>query len=286
MKTVIVTGASRGIGLETALKFGRAGYKVFATMRNPDGAGSFKKVIQDESLPITILKMDVNSDESVKQCMNFILKENHSIDVLINNAGIERHGSIEEMDLSDFKDVMETNYFGVIRCVKAVLPNMRGKSSGCIINVASVAGKIANSPLGSYAASKFALEAISEVLAQEVKSLNIRVAIVEPGIIDTDMARNIGKSEDSIYPQANRFSGLFVASLKNPTGPSLVADKMLEIVASNTWKLRHPVGPDAEPFIQWRASLTDEEWVDWHAANDEDWYSAVETSFGLNARGD
>jgi len=221
MKTVIVTGASRGIGLETALTFGRAGYKVFATMRNPAGAESFREKIQDESLPITILKMDVNSDESVNKCFKTMLEENGSIDVLVNNAGIERHGSIEEMDLSDFKDVMETNYFGVLRCVKAVLSQMRSKSSGCIINVASVAGKIANTPLGLYAASKFALEAISEALAQEVKPFNIRVAIVEPGIIDTDMARNIGKSGDSIYPQTNRFSGLFVASLKKPYGSYL-----------------------------------------------------------------
>lgn len=161
---------------------------------------------------------------------------------------------------------------------------MRANRKGCIINVASVAGHIANSPLGGYAASKHALEAISEALAQEVKSFNIRVKIVEPGIINTKMAQDIRDTSDSIYPQVNRFGGLFTASLNTPTPPSLVADKILEVAEDNNWKLRHPVGPDAAPFIEWRASMTDEEWVDWNAANDEDWYASVEQDFGLNAR--
>ena len=284
MKSVIITGASRGIGLDTALAFGRAGYKVFATMRNPEKAIELKEKIKAESLPISISAMDVDSDESVQQCIDAILLENGSIDVLVNNAGIEYHGSIEDLTMADFKEVMETNYFGVLRCIKALLPLMRKNRNGCIINVASVAGKISSSPLGAYAASKFALEAVSEALAQEVKAFNIRVAIVEPGIIDTAMARNISIGDDSVYPQSKRFAGLFAASLKTPTQASLVAGKMLEIANSESWQLRHPVGPDAIPFLAWRASMNDEEWVDWNAANDEDWYKAVENSFGLNAR--
>jgi NAD(P)-dependent dehydrogenase (short-subunit alcohol dehydrogenase family) len=286
MKSVIITGANKGIGYDTALAFGRAGYKVFATIRNPESAAALKQMIKEGSLPITILVMDVDSDESVKNCIDMIYKETGSVDVLVNNAGIERHGSIEELDMSEFKAVMETNYFGVLRCIKAVLPQMRHDRNGCIINITSIAGKIANTPLGPYTASKHALEAISEALAQEVKPFNIRVAIVEPGIIDTQMARNISHGGDSIYPQSNRFGGLFVASLKTPTSASIVADKILEIADSETWQLRHPVGPDAVPFLHWRASMPDEQWVDWNAMNDEDWYNAVETSFGLNARQD
>lgn len=284
MKSVIITGTSKGIGLETALAFGRAGYKVFATMRNPQNATSFEQKIKEESLNIVISKMDVDSDQSVKQCIDAINKEHSSIDVLVNNAGIERHGSIEEMPMDDFQAIMNTNYLGVLRCTKALLPQMRKNKKGCIINVASVAGHISNSPLGGYAASKHALEAISEALAQEVKPFNVKVAIIEPGIIDTQMARAIVKSGDSIYPQSNRFGGLFAASLKTPTQATLVADKILEVANSNDWKLRHPVGPDAEPFIAWRASMSDEQWVDWNAANDEDWYKSVEHDFGLNAR--
>jgi len=284
MKTVLITGTSKGIGLEKALAFGRAGYKVFATMRNPENAAAFKQQIKEESLPISIHKMDVDSDVSVNKCMEIIIHENGFIDVLVNNAGIEHNNSIEEMEMSDFKAVMETNYFGVLRCIKSVLPLMRKNRKGCIINISSVSGHIANTPLAAYTASKHALEAVSEALAGEVKPFNIRVALVEPGIIDTQMANNIKTGNESIYPQVNRFSGLFAASLKTPTSPTLVAEKILEIAESGTWKLRHPVGPDAEPFIAWRASMTDEDWVDWNAANDEDWYNAVEQTFGLNAR--
>jgi NAD(P)-dependent dehydrogenase (short-subunit alcohol dehydrogenase family) len=284
MKSVIITGTSKGIGMETALVFARAGYKVFATMRNPGMATAFKQKIKEESLSITIAAMDVDSDESVKQCIDAIIRENGAIDVLVNNAGIERHGSIEELKMEDFKSVMETNYFGVLRCTKALLPLMRKNRHGCIINVASIAGRIANTPLGAYAASKFALEAVSESLAQEVKPHNIRVAIVEPGIINTQMANDIGIGDDSIYPQPKRFAGLFAASLKTPTPPSMVADKILEIAESSSWQLRYTVGPDALPFLQWRASMTDEEYVDWNAATDEEWYNAVQNTFGLNAR--
>ena len=284
MKTALITGTSKGIGLETALFFGRAGYKVFATMRNPEKASEFKQKIASESLDISIHKMDVDSDASVNNCIDSIFDNHEHIDVLVNNAGIERHGSIEEMSMNDFESVMNTNYLGVLRCTKALLPQMRKKKTGCIINVASVAGHISNSPLGAYAASKYALEAVSEALAQEVKPFNIRVAIVEPGIINTEMATDISVDGESIYPHSKRQAGLFAAALKTPTPPSLVANKILEISESNSWKLRHPVGPDAEPFIAWRASMSDEEWVDWNSVNDEDWYNSVERDFGLNAR--
>jgi NAD(P)-dependent dehydrogenase (short-subunit alcohol dehydrogenase family) len=284
MKSVIITGANRGIGLETALAFAGAGYKVFATMRNPDSATVLKQKIKEESLSISVSAMDVNADESVKSCIDAILQENGSVDVLVNNAGIERHGSVEELSMADFKDVMETNYFGVLRCTKALLPSMRKNRNGCIINVASIAGRIANTPLGAYNASKFALEAVSESLAQEVKPFNIRVVIVEPGIINTQMANDISASDECIYPQTKRFAGLFVASLKKPTPPTIVAEKILEIAHSQLWQLRYPVGPDALPFLQWRSSMTDEQYVDWNAATDEEWYNAVQNTFGLDAR--
>ena len=285
MKTVVITGANRGIGLDTAIAFARAGYKVYATMRNPQGATVLREMIKNESLLISMMQMDVNDDDSVINCLNQIQDESGALDVIVNNAGIERHGAIEEMDLSVFKEVMETNYFGVIRCVKAVLPLMRENEKGCIINIASVAGHISSSPLAPYSSSKFALEAFSEALAQEVKPFNIRVGIVEPGIINTDMASDIQAAEpNSNYPQAFRFGGMFRASLENPTSPTLVADTILNVVQSGTWDLRHPVGPDAIPFLEWRASMTDEQWVDWNAAPDDEWYDAVQESFGLDAR--
>src|SRR6266436_5873963 len=106
--------------------------------------------------------------------------EGAPLDVLVNNAGVERHGSIEELPMEAFRSTMETNYFGALRCIRAVLPGMRERRSGCIVNVTSVAGRLATAPMAPYTASKFALEALSEVLAQEMKPFNVRVAIVEP----------------------------------------------------------------------------------------------------------
>jgi NAD(P)-dependent dehydrogenase (short-subunit alcohol dehydrogenase family) len=284
MKSVLVTGSNKGIGFETALSFARGGYKVFATMRNLESAESLKKQITEESLNVIIYKMDVDSDESVKHCIQSIIEEHGIIDVLVNNAGIERHGSIEELPMSDFKAIMETNYFGVIRCIQAVLPQMRENKNGCIINVGSVAGKIANTPLSAYCASKFALEALIESLAGEVKPFNIRVSLIQPGIIDTKMAHDVTKDSNSKYPQVLRFGAMFEESLKQPTPPSLVADLMFEIANGDSWQLRHPVGPTALPFLGWRASLTDEQWVDFNAQTDEEWYNSVETTFGMNVR--
>ena len=285
MTTVLVTGSSTGIGLATALAFGRAGHTVAAAMRNPARAPELASVAARDHLPITVYTMDVDSDASVSESTARIAHEIGPIDVLVNNAGIERMGSVEQLSLADFRAVMETNYFGVIRCIQAVLPAMRAKRSGCIINIASVAGHIAMSPMASYAASKYALEALSECLAQEVKPHDIRVAIVEPGIIDTAMSRHIGTvGAPSLYPQQHRTAGLFSAALTNPAPPSLVAEKVLEIATTRTWQLRHPVGPDAAPFLGWRSQMSDEAWVDFGALDDDAWYDRVKSDFGLDAR--
>lgn len=127
------------------------------------------------------------------------------------------------------------------------------------------------------------MEALSESLAQDVKRFNVGVAIVEPGLIDTPMARRIGPHHASLYPQQRRFAALFTASLQNPAPPSLVGERMVEIVESGTWQLRHPVGPDALPFLAWRKAMNDEEWVDWGALDDDAWYDRVEADFGMDA---
>ncbi|MEO6816451.1 MAG: SDR family NAD(P)-dependent oxidoreductase [Edaphobacter sp.] len=133
----------------------------------------------------------MDSDVSVRDAIAAIHKDHGPVDVLVNNAGVERTGSVEELPLADFRATMETNYFGVIRCVQAVAPLMRQRRSGCIVNVSSVSGRITPPPLAAYNASKWALEALSEALASEMKSFNVHVAIVEPGIIDTAMPHRI-----------------------------------------------------------------------------------------------
>ncbi|MEO6382521.1 MAG: SDR family oxidoreductase [Nitrobacter sp.] len=283
--SILVTGASRGIGRATCLSLARAGHRVFATMRDPSKAVELSAIAGAESLPIIVSAMDVDSDDSVRLGVGDIAAQHGQVDVLVNNAGIERRGSVEELALGEFRAVMETNYFGAIRCIQAVLPSMRARGSGCIINITSVSGRISSSPLGPYAASKFALEALSEALAQEVKALGIRVAIVQPGIINTDMASAIAaEAEGSLYPHSRRLAGMFAASLKTPTSPELVGDAIRSIIESDSPRFRNPVGPDAEPFLAWRAAMTDEQWVDWGATGDESWYAAVEKDFGLDAR--
>jgi NAD(P)-dependent dehydrogenase (short-subunit alcohol dehydrogenase family) len=285
MASVLITGTSTGIGLATALTLGRAGHEVYATMRDPSRAPELAEKTAHEKLPIKISVMDVDSDDSVKTAIANIQKDAGQIDVLVNNAGVERNGSIEELPLSEFRAVMETNYFGPLRCIQALVPQMRLRRSGCIINIASVAGHVANSPLAPYTASKFALEALSEALAGEMKTFCVRVAIVEPGIIDTPMARRLEQPlHASPYAQQKRFAHLFAASLKEPAQPSLVAEKVREIIESGTWQLRHPVGPDALPLLGWRKSMTDEEWVDLNAADDDTWYTRVEQDFGMAIR--
>jgi NAD(P)-dependent dehydrogenase (short-subunit alcohol dehydrogenase family) len=162
---------------------------------------------------------------------------------------------------------------------------MRQRQSGCIINVTSVAGRISSAPLTPYMASKWALEALSEGLAGEMKMFNVRVAVVEPGIIDTAMAQGIGCCESgSPYPHRERFAAIFAAALKHPTPPSLVAQKIVEVAESDSWQLRHPVGPDAVPFLQWRNSMTDEQWVAYNASDNETFFQQFERDFGLDAR--
>jgi NAD(P)-dependent dehydrogenase (short-subunit alcohol dehydrogenase family) len=254
-------------------------------MRKPTRAPELAETAAKEQLPIHISIMDVDSDSSVKEGMDAIYRDAKQIDVLVNNAGVEGNGSVEELPLQKIRAVMETNYFGALRCIQAVVPDMRQRKSGCIINIASVAGRIANSPLGCYAASKFALEAITEALAQEMISFNVRVALVEPGIIDTAMARRIETpTGPATYPQQKRFAHLFEASLRHPGQPSIVAEKILEIINSDTRQLRHTVGADAEPLLAWRKSMTDEEWVALHGASDDVWYERLERDFGMEIR--
>ena len=140
MASVLITGTSAGIGLSTALTVARAGHTVYATMRNPANSTELAELAARERLPIHISTMDVDSDDSVKSGIEAIYKNAKHIDVLVNNAGLEASGSVEELPLAKMRAVMETNYFGVLRCIQAVIPDMRQRKSGCIINISSISG--------------------------------------------------------------------------------------------------------------------------------------------------
>ena len=286
MPVALITGCSTGIGFETAAAMARAGYEVFATMRNPGAAPDLAALAAKENLPITIVQMDVDSDESVRDGMQQILARSRRIDVLVNNAGVGGGGPVEEADIAEYRRVMETNFFGVLRCTQAVLPGMRLQRSCHIINISSVAGRMAMAPQAAYAASKWALEAMSEVLAQEVKRFGILVALVEPGVIATPIFAKAKQREWGVYyPQPRRMMALFKASLQNPTPPSVVAHKIVGIVQSGDATLRHPAGPDANGFLSWRASMTDEQWIAWGGAeSDEEWLRNMKRDLGLDIR--
>jgi NAD(P)-dependent dehydrogenase (short-subunit alcohol dehydrogenase family) len=281
MPRILITGCSSGIGLATALELGRAGHTVYATMRNPARAPGLAETVSKERLPISILTMDVAADRSVSECFASVHRKGGTVDVLVNNAGVEYHGTVEELPMEAFRSAMETNYFGALRCIREVLPGMRERGSGCIINVSSVAGKISCSPLAPYTASKFALEALSEALAGEMKPFGVRVAIVEPGVIETQMARAVETAPASRYRQPVQMAALFRASLKQPTAPALVAGVIRNIIESGTWQVRHPAGPDAQPFLNWRSAMTDEQWVDFNALDAAGFRERVKADFGL-----
>src|ERR1700730_2041315 len=284
MALALVTGTSTGIGFATAVAFARAGHHVYATMRHPDRAPELASTAAKDKLHIKILPMDVDDDASVIKATAQVLAGGGRIDVLVNNAGIDLKGPIEEVPLAEFRRVMETNYFGVLRCIQAVLPGMRKQGEGHIVNMSSVGGRITGMSQGPYCGSKYALEAVSEILAGEVKSFGIRVAIIEPGVIETPIfGKRRSIPANSRYPQERRMNAIFDAGRKDQIPPSVVADKIVEIVQSKTWKLRHPIGPDAQPYLQYRASITDEEWVNLHSIeSDQEFAAIIKRTFGMD----
>jgi NAD(P)-dependent dehydrogenase (short-subunit alcohol dehydrogenase family) len=283
MAVALVTGTSSGIGLATAVSLARRGHNVIASMRDLSRAAELRKIAEAEKLQISLEELDVNSDASVEKSINRLLVEHDQIDVLVNNAGLGGGGSIEELPFDFFRDVMETNYFGALRCIKALIPSMRARRNGCIVNITSIAGRMAIAPAACYAASKWALEALSECLAQEMKAFNVRVAIVEPGVIATPIFSKARPSpQNSPYPHTRRQRALFAASLTQPTSPYVVGEKICDIVEGSNWQLRYPVGPDAEHFLKWRAGKSDEEIVRLGGATDDEFRSLAKRDFGLD----
>jgi NAD(P)-dependent dehydrogenase (short-subunit alcohol dehydrogenase family) len=283
MAIILITGSSRGIGLATAVVLARSGHTVIATMRDPNSADELLRIVATERLSVTILALDTNDDNSVAQAFDRVHADHGRIDVLVNNAGISGPGPVDETPLDLFRQVMETNYFGALRCIKAVLPGMLARRTGCIVNVSSVAGRVAIAPQAPYAASKYALEALSECLAQEVRAFNVRVALVEPGPIATQSLDKVQRAQPKTdYPQLRRLAALFAAAMERPTLPSAAGDLIRQIVESNSWQLRYTVGPLAPLFIKWRAKTNDEDWVNLIAGNDSEWVASVKREMGLD----
>ncbi|HET7343328.1 MAG TPA: SDR family oxidoreductase, partial [Methylomirabilota bacterium] len=226
MPVALVTGCSSGIGLATALHFAREKYDVWAGVRDSAGATTLREAIERETLPVRVLPLDVNDTASVDAGVGEVMAKAGGVDVLVNNAGIGGGGPIEDVPLDFVKRLFETNYFGVIRVTRAVLPSMRARRGGAIVNVSSIGGRVAIAGHGHYCAVKHALEAASEALAQEVQGFGIRVAIVEPGVVVTPIFAKARRFADPASPYAvhtRRLLLFYQMQMKTPSQPADVA---------------------------------------------------------------
>jgi NAD(P)-dependent dehydrogenase (short-subunit alcohol dehydrogenase family) len=267
VKVALVSGTSSGIGLETALLLARNGFLVFAGLRNVAKAEPLLAAARAESLPLEILELDVTQPESVSLAVETALGASGGIEALVNNAGIGGAAPLEEVPEAEHRAMFETNYWGAISLCRAVLPWMRERKSGAIVNVTSITGRVPIPNQIPYSASKHALEAASEALAAEVRAFGVRVAIVEPGVIDTAIFTNSEPAthydRTSPYRHVMRRNGRFYASLRRkPTHPRRVAETILEAITTDHPRLRWRVGEDAEKLIDGRARMSDEEWID------------------------
>ena len=288
MPGILITGTSTGIGLATALRFARAGYRTWATMRNLAKAGPLREARESEGLDLEVLRLDVTDNASIEEAMAEALPG--GLDVLVNNAGWAGGAPLEIVPEEQHRAMFDANYFGAIRMVQAVLPHMRERRSGTIVNLTSIAGLIAMPNQVPYTASKWALEGASEALAHEVRRFGVRVKIIEPGVIMTSIFENAkGQTffdRSSPYLDLMRRNGKFYsAGHRANQPPEIVADAILDAVESDSDRLRYVVGTDAESILHGRRAMRDEEWVAMGAdLGDDDYNAEFRARFGIELR--
>jgi short-subunit dehydrogenase len=237
-RVALVTGASSGFGKLAAIMLGKKGFRVFGTSRNP-GAGGGEG--------FEIVRLDISSDESVQACVSSIISRVSRIDILVNNAGYVLTGGLEETSTEEAKAIFDTNFFGVVRMTDAILPGMRERKSGQIINVGSLAGTFPVPFEGFYSASKAALLAYSNVLRNELMHLGIKVSIVEPGFFHTNIGNARKEAVKSIkdYGEVRqRVVSRHMQDLERGGDPRVVAELIVKIVESPSPGLRYPVGAE------------------------------------------
>jgi len=266
-KVALVTGSSSGIGFETSLMLARAGFNTYASMRNLEKSKNITEIAKKEKLPLQVVQLDVNNDGSVKDAIVNILKADQRIDVLINNAGYGLFGSVEDTSIEEIKAQFETNFFGVVRVTQQVLPLMRRQNSGTIVNVSSVGGRIGLPALSAYHSTKFALEGLSESIAFELEPFGIRVVIIEPGVIRTNILNSSSSAKKALDPKSpyfslsqklnDNFKSMMESELSSP--PEEVAKVILQAVTSENPQLRYSVGDDAANLIYARKNMPDKE---------------------------
>ncbi|GAA0368743.1 SDR family oxidoreductase [Bacillus horti] len=247
--TVLITGTSSGFGLHTTIALAKQGFQVVATMRDLERKQELLSLAEQEGAlqQIELLELDVTDSMQVNQVVETILKRYGSIDILINNAGFAQGGYVEEIPLDRWQKQFDTNFFGLIQVTQAVLPSMRERGSGRIINMSSISGLIAFPSLAPYAASKFAVEAFSEALRLEMLPYGIYVSLIEPGSYRTKIwdkglssATTLGPS---MYQQEmNILTKMIQQKGQSAPHPEPVIRTILQVIRSKRPKLRYPIG--------------------------------------------
>lgn len=281
----VVTGANSGIGRATALHLAQQGHMVYGTVRASSRLGTFREMAEAAQVDVRLIELDITDDESVRRGFDQILNDVGRIDALVNNAGVGGNGVAEETDADRYLAVMNVNLCGAIRCLKYVLPGMRARQTGIIVNVSSMVGRVAAIAQSPYVASKFALEGVSEGLAQEVAPFGIRVVIIEPGVTRTAIfAKSTLSSTASPYERAHRRMLQFYSTgIEHATEPTDVARVIHHAITTDTPQLRYVVGWGAEELTKGRHDISDEDWVAFGAIEDDaEYFDRFKSYFGID----
>ena len=264
-EVVVVTGANSGIGRATAVHLAEHGYTVYGTVRSVDRAGKLLDEAAAKGLTIELAELDIADGSSVHDGFADILERAGRIDHLVNNAGVGGNGAVEETSAKRYLDVMNIDLCGATRCIQAVLPGMRERGSGTIVNITSVAGRLAAVAQAPYVAAKWALEGVSEQLALEVAGMGIRVAIVEPGVTRSSI---FGKNADmpnetgAYGPAYERMMQMYAAGAVHATPAVEVGEVIRHAIETDDPKLRYQVSWGGAEIVAGREVMTDEQWVD------------------------
>jgi short-subunit dehydrogenase len=240
-------------------------------MRDLNKSARIKEIAKNENLSLEVLELDVTDDKSVASAIDIIGNRHQRIDVLVNNAGYEHHGAVEELSMDEIRAQFETNFFGAVRVMKAVLPIMRKQRSGTIVNVSSIGGLIGVPLNSAYVGSKFALEGFSESMKYELEGFGIKVILIEPGAVKTNYLDNAKQAQKAMNPDSPyaEFSKKMSAGVKerfkeaSSSSPYQVAQVILSAIKSEKPNTRYLVGNDAIAIKERRKNSSDSELEVW-----------------------
>ncbi len=260
-KVALVTGSSSGIGYETCLALAKDGFQTFASMRDIKKSEKLKQIADKENLPIIILELDVDSEESVVSAVKKIMKDSNRIDVLVNNAGYGQFGCLEDVSIDEFRKQFETNLFSIVRIIQEVAPIMRKQGSGIIVNISSLAGRMGLPGSPAYISSKFALEGLTECLRYELGMFGVKTTLIEPGVVKTNFFKSMRIPESKKDPKYKQITEKMLSGLKMMvemgTPPSQVAEAVVKAIHDKEIMPRYIVGADAAMFMEAKRSKSD-----------------------------